>query len=254
MISAIEHLGLVDEDQLDLGQAALDLAALDHTDIDLAPSQALLAEITARLMEREPAASAPGRQALALSGLLAAEFGFTGDRETYDDPANADLIEVLRRRRGLPVALSLLYVAVARRAGWAAHVLDTPGHAMAAIGTPAPALVDPFDDGAVFAAGRSAGHLGALAPMTNRAVLVRLLMNQVTRAARSKDFSRALTVIQRITTAAPAYSPGWWEQARLELATGATGAARLSLNSMLETTKDGALRDQIMKALASLDA
>jgi regulator of sirC expression with transglutaminase-like and TPR domain len=55
-----------------------------------------------------------------LSRVLHGEFGFIGDSETYDAPVSADFSRVLDRKRGLPIVLSILYVAMARRAGWCA--------------------------------------------------------------------------------------------------------------------------------------
>ena len=91
-----------------------------------------------------------------------------------------------------------------------------------------------------------------IAPMSNRAVLTRLLMNQATRAEQGGQPGRALVVMERITTVAPAYSPGWWERARLERAQGDFAAARASLSSMLETTRDPELRGHVTSALATL--
>jgi regulator of sirC expression with transglutaminase-like and TPR domain len=266
MVEQIVHIGLVDDVDIELDRAALEIAALDHPGVDLSGYLALLDMIAERLQARSEGASRPALQALRLAEVLAADFGFEGDRTTYDNPANADLIEVLDRRRGLPISLAILYVALARRLGWTAHALNTPSHVLVAIGASQPLVIDPFNRGAFVDHGqlvallRSAlGAVGAVsrehvAPMTNRGALVRLLMNQVTRAERSQQADRALTLLQRITAIAPAYSFAWWDRARLEQATGDTEAARLSLTSMLETTRDPDLRTQIMSALATFGA
>ncbi|CAN7471823.1 transglutaminase-like domain-containing protein [Phenylobacterium sp. LjRoot225] len=263
MIEQIASLGLIDEADLELDTAALEIAALDHPEVELAGYLELLERITERLAVRAAAARTPREQAAELADVLAAEFGFEGDRKTYDDPANADLIRVIDRRRGLPVALAILYVAAARRLGWAAHVLNTPGHVLAAIGQPA-LVIDPFNRGGVVGGAQLAALLQTtedsldavapdhLAPMSNRAVLVRLLMNQATRAERAGELPRALAVLQRITTVAPAYSAGWWERARLERALGDAVAARESLAAMLETTRDPGLRSHVTSALDAL--
>ena len=79
-----------------------------------------------------------------MATVLAGEFSFAGDTETYDDPANADLINVLDRRRGLPVSLAIIWVAMARRLGWAADVLNVSGHVLVLTGAEAaPVIVDP---------------------------------------------------------------------------------------------------------------
>jgi hypothetical protein len=85
-----------------------------------------------------------------LSRILVEEHGFRGDTVNYDNPANADLIAVLDRKRGIPVSLSILYVAMARRTGWSADALNTPGHVLVRIGSEtAPILVDPFNGGRI---------------------------------------------------------------------------------------------------------
>ncbi len=73
--------------------------------------------------------------------------GVTGDRATYDDPRNSFLHEVLDRRVGLPIALSVLTVAIARRAGVLLWPVALPGHVIVAdLSGPAPRYLDPFDD------------------------------------------------------------------------------------------------------------
>lgn len=265
MIADIAHLGLLDDDAIMLDAAALELAALDHPGVSLDPHIDLLAGMTDRLIETAPAARTAAEQAAMLAEIVAGEQRFTGDRRNYDDPANADLIQVIERRRGLPVALAIIYVALARRVGWTAYALNTPGHVLGSvIADEETVLFDPFADGAAVdarglaalletALGREARLQAThLAPMSNRTVLVRLLMNQATRAEGGGDAARALTLFERITTIAPAHPHGWWERARLELAHGRRGAARASLSAMLETTRDPALRMHANTALDTL--
>lgn len=264
MVERIAYLGLVDDAEIELDKAALEIAALDHPEADLGCYLHILEQMADRLRSRISTARAPGEQAESLADVLGAEYGFEGDRDTYDDPANADLIRVIDRRRGLPVALSILYVAMARRVGWTAHALNTPGHVLVGVGQPRALLIDPFSRGAfvgreqlasllLTAEGRLDAHApDHVAPMANRAVLTRLLMNQATRAEQARRLPRALTVLERITTVAPAYSLAWWERARLEQLLGDSHAARLSLSSMLETTRDAELRAHVARALIAL--
>jgi regulator of sirC expression with transglutaminase-like and TPR domain len=263
MTEQLAALGLVDEHEIELDRAALEIAALDHPHADLAAPLALIEQMAARLRAVARTPAEPAEQARALAQVLCIEFGFEGDRETYDDPANADLIRVLERRRGLPVALAILYVALGRRMGWSVHALNTPSHVLVAVGAPKSLVVDPFNGGRAVGPDQLAGLLQAalqgaeagpehLAPMPNRAVLVRLLMNQVSRAERAGRRSRALLLLERITTLAPAYTFAWWDRARLERALGDDGSARQSLVSMLETTRDPQVRAQVRKVLDSL--
>lgn len=260
------RLGLVDEEDIALDKAALALAMLDHPKTEIAPFLAFLDDVAARLAAIGHDATTARQRADALSSVLEDELGFVGDQETYDDPANADLIRVIERRRGLPVSLSILYVAAARRLGWTAEVLDVPGHVLVLIGDdPTPVIVDPFRGGIFVGHEQLAGMLAAassepastvrhVAAMPNRAILARLLLNQATRAEQAGKMGRALKLYERMTEMAPEHGHAWWARARLELACGEVAAARTSLAALLEITREPAPRQQVAELLAALAA
>lgn len=264
MIIDITTLGLMDEADLELDLAALALSALDHQGADLQPYINLLRAIGSSLRDLADDIEGADEQAEALARVFAGEFGFTGDTETYDAPLNADLIRVLDRRKGLPVTLSILYVAAARRLGWTAHALNTPGHVIVSIGTSPFTLIDPFRDGAIVTPqqlalilARTLGRQALVEPhhlvaMSNRAVLVRLLLNQASRAEQEGDLARARTLYQRMTVVAPENGHGWWELARLQLVARDVDAARRSLSAMLEITRDPERREHISAALDAI--
>ena len=149
MNDSITWIGLVDDEEIRLDIAAIELSALDHPGLDLSPYQDLLDEMEARLGIVGASAVTAEEQRDALEQVIADEFDFEGDRDSYDAPVNADMIRVIDRRRGLPVSLSILYVAMARAMGWHADPLNTPGHVLVRLTTPeATLLVDPFSGGA----------------------------------------------------------------------------------------------------------
>ena len=259
-VDPLAALGCLDDADIRLDIAALELAAADRSKPDLAGPLAFLDSLAARL----PAAttgSAPRGEALA--ALIAGKEGFAGDSDDYEAPRNADFIAVLERRQGLPVALSILYVAMARRVGWQAQVLALPSHVVVALGGEADtALIDPFHLGSPVSENRLANLIASSRDPTirpehavrldNRETLVRLVMNQASRARQTGDHPRALTLYRRLTLIAPAMPALWWERARLEQLSGDKDAARRSLAAMRETTHDPVLEERITAAFEAL--
>lgn len=265
MIEEIAHLGLLDDDEIDLVPAALELAALDHLALDIDPAFDLLDEMASALEVYAGEADDPRYRAEALCELVAGEYGFDGDRLSYDDPANADMIAVMERRRGLPVSLSILYADLARRQDWTCQVLGTPGHVLVRMGDRLEdLLLDPFNGGAVIDEAGVGRMLSGLAgrpvvprpehftPMSNREVLVRLLQNPASRAEAAGDQVRAMVLYERMTVVAPGNAQGWWNHARLSLAAGSVSDARDSLEAMLEVTRDPTQRRRIVSMIANL--
>jgi regulator of sirC expression with transglutaminase-like and TPR domain len=94
------------------------------------------------------AAGDPAGEARALATVLGERHGFSGDRDDYDAPRNSFLDEVVRRRRGLPILLSVLWIAVAERCGVELAGVGLPGHFVVAhTGASPPLVLDPFAGG-----------------------------------------------------------------------------------------------------------
>lgn len=260
----VASIGLIEDEDILLDLASLALSHLDHENTDIAPYLAELEEIENRVCQEGRSALLARERADVLSRVLHGEFGFVGDTETYDAPLNADFIGLLDRKLGLPIALSILYVAMARRAGWSAYVLNLPGHVLVQIGEKSPVVIDPFAGGHLVAQQKIAaicqaylgreGDASALSAvrMSNRDVLARLLNNQAVRAENENKPRRALDVYRRITQIAPEVLDAWQKLARLQLSFNDVAAARESLFAMSEVAPNKKTRDQIMGAFESL--
>lgn len=262
-MNAAAEIGLTDDEDIDLLGAALELAALDYP---LRDCQGYLDDLdmwTERLMQLGQHAAEPVAQAQALAQLLAEEQGLRGDVDHYDAPENANLMDVLDRKRGLPVSLAMIYTALAWRLGWQADMLDVGGHVLTRIGAAeAGILIDPFAQGRILqsedvqlllaAHGLSLASDMDFAPLSQRAALVRLLSNQASRAAALGEVQRALALYERMTALAPGFSALWWERARLEQMLGLRRQARASLAAMGETTRDPRLLARLRAALDAL--
>src|SRR5688572_19051478 len=109
------RLGKAGEGPHDIATAALMLAALDHPDKNLGPCLDHLAELS-EAARAEATFARNGESAARMLGEVFARFGYDSDRLAYDDPNNADLMMVIERRRGLPVALGILFMHAARAA------------------------------------------------------------------------------------------------------------------------------------------
>jgi regulator of sirC expression with transglutaminase-like and TPR domain len=265
MNDSIAYLGLLDDEEIPIDIAALELSALDHEGVDLDPYLSLLADMEERLAEIGGDAGTGVEQAQALARVIGADYGFVGDRASYDAPVNADMIRVIDRRKGLPISLSILYVALARRLGWSAHALNTPGHVVVSLApSDEPQIIDPFSGGSVLTPDGLLSLIGHavdpagfprelhLSAMTNRMILVRLLLNQATRAEEAGDVARAVTLYERMTIVAPEDGKGWWELARLRLSQGDASGARESLAAMLEISRDADQRQHVLAALEAI--
>ncbi|HEV8268465.1 MAG TPA: transglutaminase-like domain-containing protein [Thermoanaerobaculia bacterium] len=96
-----------------------------------------------------PAVSSARQQVAALTRLLSFEEGFKGDEDDYHDPRNSLLPEVIERRRGMPILLSCLWIAVGRAAGVRVEGIGLPGRFIVRVGGSSGVFADPFAGGAV---------------------------------------------------------------------------------------------------------
>jgi len=131
-----------------LAEGALVVAAEARPGVDIDAALRTVADLVARGRPQIDAAPSPARAVAMLNHWLFEVEGFRGNQEQYDDPRNSFLDQVLVRRRGLPITLSILYVEVARQLGLEAYGIGFPGHFLAkVVGAGEPSgeiIVDPF--------------------------------------------------------------------------------------------------------------
>lgn len=199
---ALAAAGAAPDERFPLFEACISAALHEDPTRDPGPSRALMDEAEQRLrqrLKREPAEDA-------LCETLGGDMGLNGDHLTYEDPANADLIAVCERRKGLPVALGVIYLDVARRCGLSVAGVDFPGHFLLRIDTDeGPMALDPFAGGRVVMPSeltRRALQAGLppdaadrmdtlMAPVRDRQVAMRLQNNIFARAIAVRDYPRA---------------------------------------------------------------
>ncbi|MDX1511542.1 MAG: transglutaminase-like domain-containing protein [Nitriliruptorales bacterium] len=187
----------------DLAEAALLCCVEAEPNLDVDVALLRLDALADALRAGGFASSDPVSDATALRDHLVGELEFTGDLETFNDPANALLSRVLDRRRGLPITLSILWVSIGRRLGVPIHGIGLPGHFVVGIGDGNErAVVDPFHGGAVLdeldmarLVARSTGNQvqfrrNMLRP-ASPPLIVRRLLNNLTRDYQAAGDARA---------------------------------------------------------------
>src|SRR5579859_1085836 len=220
--------------QIDLARAALLIAQEEypalHPDHYLVRLDAIAAQVEGRLTQdgvRDPQA-APGAAIAALNTVLFDDLGFQRTEADYQDPRNSFLNEVLDRRIGLPITISLVYMAVAARVGLPLSGVGLPGHFIvrspgAADRGPRPALqlpeaeffIDPYHRGILLTPAECAAYFQRfygpdfifsaeyLTPLTHRQILARILGNLKRIYLRRRDYARAVAVVDRLLLIPP---------------------------------------------------
>ena len=118
------------------------------TDLQISSLRRQLDEMARRCRELVVYPSSEKQTCKVINRILFHEYGFRGDREDFENPLNSCMDAVLRRRRGLPITLSVMYILVAHRIGLDLEPIGLPGHFM--VGSfhgDKPFYIDPFDGG-----------------------------------------------------------------------------------------------------------
>jgi regulator of sirC expression with transglutaminase-like and TPR domain len=150
-------------EQINIPRAALQFArAVAYPDLDVAAYMMLLSEISEVAGESMDFGRSVFHQAGQLADVLFNQFDFSGNTENYFDPRNSFLNDVLERRLGIPITLSVLYVDIATRLGIPAYGIGLPGHFIVGVhGRNSEIWLDPF-------------HRGRRLDLTDCAALIRM--------------------------------------------------------------------------------
>jgi regulator of sirC expression with transglutaminase-like and TPR domain len=196
---------LAKEADPDLFEGALLIAQLVDPEEDIARARQRAGALAARVRE---AREREGIGFRALLLVLFAEEGFSGDADTYDDPANSSVARVLASRRGMPITLSIVTIEVARRCGLALSGVGLPGHfVVGGRDLPRGRFLDPFDGGELYDEDALAARVGqvfgtpidlpaeAFLPDSARAILTRVLFNLRRSWEKRGQFAEALDAL-----------------------------------------------------------
>ena len=137
-----------DEARIDLAQACLMIAQDAYPRLDVGRYLGDLERMALRLRARLPATGGAEEGIVALNQFLFEDLGYWGNTEDYYDPRNSYLNEVMDRKTGIPITLSILYMELGRRIGLPLEGVSFPGHFLVRLRLRGGTLVlDPFAGG-----------------------------------------------------------------------------------------------------------
>ncbi|MFD3697345.1 transglutaminase-like domain-containing protein [Streptomyces sp. NPDC058646] len=242
----------------DLALLCLLLAAEADPDLDERAMDRAQIELD-RLAGMLPYGLRGGRQwASAVTELLGGRLGFHGTPADYDRLSSSLLHEVLRRRRGLPILLSVVWLEVARRAGAPVYGLGLPGHFVIGFGDPEDGVVvDPFAGGASLGAGPAELAEGPRTPARTLDIVLRILNNVRAWASSRPEQSAVALWALELSLLLPSHPASLrYERARLLVERGAfrEGAAELEAYAEVVAAVDTGAASRVRSEAASARA
>jgi regulator of sirC expression with transglutaminase-like and TPR domain len=246
-----------------LDVAALEIASIEMPDLDAEPFLAILDRMASAIASRLPS-GAPGREFVATANrYLFDELGFHGNEMDYNDPRNSCLNYVLDRRTGIPIALSVVYIEIARRLGQPVTGIGLPGHFIIEYNDGDYATyIDPFhagkllsvDDCRQLARARTGSDADAiaLAPVGTRYILVRMLNNLRSAYFRGKRFEKMIAVTDLLLEGFPENAEYYKARGFARLRMRQYRGAQSDLQMYLKYAPDAADRAQVTEQLGAI--
>jgi regulator of sirC expression with transglutaminase-like and TPR domain len=266
-VEFLRELGERNSPLLPIADAALALASFDRPRVGLARYTRHLRTLAQDVGRRTGGVATLEARANALNEIMILKHGYSGDELTYDDLQNANLMRVIDRRRGLPVALGILYLDIARAQGWDAVGLGFPGHFLIRLADGGGRLIlDPFHGGRVLDASALRELLKAIAgqeveltpehyaPVPDREVLLRLQNNLKSRLLQAQRPEEAVRVIETMRMLAPDLAELSREAGVIHAQLGNMKAAVRSIEEFIARAPDGSARHEAAVVLQQLKA
>lgn len=257
------------DDEIDLAEAALLIAAEDDPDLDVGGYRARLREMGATLRHRLRPDISVADTIVALNHYLFAELGFAGDTQDYYDPRNSFLNAVLDRKRGIPITLSIVYLDVGRAAGLNLHGVSFPGHFLVkCLLRDGMVILDPYAKGVSLGIAELQQRLrvlqGGVAPpqsamaallctASTREIVVRMLHNLKGIYSHRQEWARALAAVDRIIAAAPGLAEEYRDRGRFYLHLECFRAALADFEAYLHLQPDAGDAGEIKRQIVELE-
>jgi len=204
------------DEQIDLAKAALYIAQEEYPEMEIEPYCHALDTMAEQVKERLPSERYPLRVVQAINRYLYQDLGFAGNLVDYYDPRNSFFNQVIDRRMGIPITLSLVYLEIAKR-------LDFP---MVGIGMPGHFLIRPeFEGAGIYIDAFNGGEIlfeedceqrlsqiygrpvklqpELLAPVNRQRFLIRILSNLKIIYLNQGNLLKVLSIVERLLLLQP---------------------------------------------------
>jgi regulator of sirC expression with transglutaminase-like and TPR domain len=259
-------LAALPDDAIDLAYGAFLIAAIARPQLDIPAYLTRLDDLgrAATLRVRGDWAE----QVAALNSFLFDEMGFTGNTDDYFDPENSFLDQVLDRRMGIPITLSVVYMEVARRVGLIFQGVGFPSHFLVKLPVEqGEIVVDPFHRGlplsaeqleerlrAAYPEGPRPSLVRALQTVGRRAILARMLRNLKTLYQQSEEWEKALAICDPLLLLEPENPVGLRDRGAIYWHLECFRPAYADLSRYLELVPDAEDGDELREKLVDLQA
>lgn len=252
---------------INLGETALMLGLAFLPDTSPDRYRQHLKKMLEELKEESAQASADTLAARVkfLQDTLHEKNGYEGDERSYDNLDNANIARVIERRRGLPVALGILYITLGRGMGWKIDGLNFPGHFLIRLEKDGERIIlDPFHGGKEMEAAELRQLLKSIAgekaelshrfyePVSNRDILLRLQNNLKKRLIETEEYAQAALVVETMEMIAPEEYRTLFDKGILYARLGKNEKAAQALRLYIEKVPDAREKQQAKSILQQI--
>ena len=257
---------LLERPHIPLDEAALAIAAEEYPGLDPAPTLAGLDALAARVGEQVGDLRPPIKVLQAMRTVFRDE-GFQGNEKEYYDPRNSFLNEVVERKVGIPITLSLLTIEVARRLDLHLQGVGFPGHFLVKCpqqtGLPGEVFIDAFNGWELLGSDECTARFRAvlhgrpfdkslLDPVDSRHILTRLLHNLKRIYVERGDDVRTLWVVDRLLQVTPGDLEERRDRGLVSARLGGTAAAARDLEAYVQGNPRASDVDEVRALLREL--
>ncbi|WP_187148958.1 SirB1 family protein [Candidatus Korobacter versatilis] len=256
----------IEDDRIDLLHASLTIARTEYPNLDIRNYVTRVEALASKVRSRLSPEASTIETVNTLNHVMFHEMNFRGNREDYYDPRNSFLNDVIERRLGIPITMSVLYMEVARRVGLPLVGVGMPGHFLLKVYDVEgrQILIDPFNNGSMLNASECeqrmkeiyAGEVRFkpefLLPVSRRQILTRMLNNLRHIYMTVRQFRKTLAIVDLVVAIYPRSPEDVKQRAMLRFSVGQLAGSLRDLEQYLKMSPDGSDVDELKHMAMSI--